>query len=165
MNRRGFLAALAGLPLVGWLVPKPKRPDPNANYETLDHYLATTTSTSSAQPIEVSWTTQTRVRGLLTPENHGWSGCIATLPGVVSQGDTLKEAARHLGFALEDVLQSYADAGQSPPWANAAPGECEWMSVRRDYEVHSYLDYEVHSYSKDGHTTWWVMPPEEVPWA
>ena len=72
---------------------------------------------------------------ILLPEAEGgYSVWAATLPGVVSQGNTEAEALANIREALEGALQTYQELGESIPWAAepepaAAGAETRWIEV------------------------------------
>ena len=45
----------------------------------------------------------------------GFAGSVNELPGVIADGQTHDQCARNLSFALETVIASYLNDGQSPP--------------------------------------------------
>ncbi|HEX4000953.1 MAG TPA: type II toxin-antitoxin system HicB family antitoxin [Pirellulales bacterium] len=55
-------------------------------------------------------------RVLLCPEEIGYSIHALDLPGVVSQGKTIKEAIENIIDAFEGSIASYKDSGMSIPW-------------------------------------------------
>jgi predicted RNase H-like HicB family nuclease len=55
-------------------------------------------------------------RVLLCPEDSGYSIHALDLPGVVSQGKTVKESLENIIDAFEGSIASYKDSGMPIPW-------------------------------------------------
>jgi predicted RNase H-like HicB family nuclease len=55
-------------------------------------------------------------RVLLCPEDGGFSIHALDLPGVVSQGDTVKEAIANIVDAYQESIASYRDSSDAIPW-------------------------------------------------
>jgi len=49
-------------------------------------------------------------------EDGGFVSFSPSLPGAVSQGDTVEEALKNLHEALAGCIESYVEAGESIPW-------------------------------------------------
>ena len=57
-----------------------------------------------------------RVPLVLTPQNEGgFTVTSPSLPGLVTEGDSLEEALEHVEDALRATLELYEDAGRSVP--------------------------------------------------
>ena len=72
---------------------------------------------------------------MLAEVEGGFSVYAATLPGVVSQGETEKEALENIVEAFEGVLASYQECGETIPWL-ATPRELEHGGLARWVDVH-----------------------------
>ncbi|MCC7293464.1 MAG: type II toxin-antitoxin system HicB family antitoxin [Phycisphaerales bacterium] len=63
-------------------------------------------------------------------EDGGRVAYVATLPGVVGQGENLEEAMRSLRFSLVEALQAYGDEKMPIPWRDAPPRRTDEESLR-----------------------------------
>lgn len=69
---------------------------------------------------------------LIVREDEGFSAHCATLPGVVSEGDTVDEAIEHITEALSGALALYLESGRIPWRKNDVEGKVEaqkWILV------------------------------------
>lgn len=73
----------------------------------------------------------------LIPEEGGrYSVVAANLPGAVSQGDTEEEALANIAEALEGVIETYQEAGESIPWTDRPREKTDPRAMERRVVVH-----------------------------
>ncbi len=76
-----------------------------------------------------------RCRVLLCPEDVGFSAHCLNLLGVISEGDTEKEALDNMGDSFRETLSYYREANRQIPWGGVdvprPAGSLErWIVVR-----------------------------------
>jgi predicted RNase H-like HicB family nuclease len=74
-------------------------------------------------------------RALLCPEETGFSAHCLNLPGVVSQGESEKEAIENIADAFRETILYYRSTDEAVPWAEVpveypAGSRERWILVR-----------------------------------
>lgn len=62
-------------------------------------------------------------------DEGGYLVHVPSLPGVVSEGETIESAMINIKDALELVLGAYRENGQQPPWTGAAIQDSHYVKV------------------------------------
>lgn len=72
-------------------------------------------------------------------EDGGFVSFSPSLPGAVSQGNTVEEALKNLHEALAGCIESYVEAGKSIPWVKVDG----WSSVDDNVVMAKWIDVSV----------------------
>ncbi len=66
-------------------------------------------------------TTHTFAVEIMPEPAGGYSARALTIPGAVSQGETMAEVTANIREAIEAVVASHIEAGEEIPWIDADP--------------------------------------------
>ncbi len=67
----------------------------------------------------------------ITPDEEGYSVIVASLPGIISEGNTIDEAIEHIREAFSAAMESYIESGMPTPWTNEDPFDKPENTIER----------------------------------